>query len=386
MVHVTAYFAPAFGFGGPPHSILALCQALPSVGVDVEVFTTTANVGGELDAHVGGTSYEGVATRYFPLRSPRFLLAGRGLPTALMTAAADADLIHLHGLFNATSWAAARVARRANLPVVLSARGMLEPAAVAHHRMRKRAAWRLFDRRTVRDAALIHTTSPGEQQTIVASWPEKPIVQIPNPVAMRADPIGPREQSDLRERLAIPRDRRIALFLGRLHPIKRLDLLARAFEQVAASMPDLDVVIAGEAPGFDRRPIIAAAGDAASRVRWVGAVYGRERDVLLSTASALVLCSDSENFGMSVAEALAAGVAPVVTQTCPWSVLQEEAVGYWVPQTAAAIAAGLTAALQAAPDMTLRQRRQAVAHRLFAGDVIAHQWRATYDAVLSGAR
>ena len=43
VLHVTPYFAPAFRYGGPPRSILGLCRALGEAGVDVEVFTTTAN-------------------------------------------------------------------------------------------------------------------------------------------------------------------------------------------------------------------------------------------------------------------------------------------------------------------------------------------------------
>ena len=43
VLHVSAYFAPAFRYGGPPRSILGLCQALTRAGAAVEVFTTTAN-------------------------------------------------------------------------------------------------------------------------------------------------------------------------------------------------------------------------------------------------------------------------------------------------------------------------------------------------------
>ncbi|MFP5380215.1 MAG: hypothetical protein ACLGHP_10805, partial [Vicinamibacteria bacterium] len=60
VVHVTAYFAPAAGFGGPPRSLLALCQSQMEAGVDVEVFTTTASRGRALDARPYGVDVEGV--------------------------------------------------------------------------------------------------------------------------------------------------------------------------------------------------------------------------------------------------------------------------------------------------------------------------------------
>ena len=70
VLHVSAYFAPAFRYGGPPRSILGLCQALTRAGADVEVFTTTANGDERLPAAPDGTTYEGVRVRYFPLARP----------------------------------------------------------------------------------------------------------------------------------------------------------------------------------------------------------------------------------------------------------------------------------------------------------------------------
>jgi glycosyltransferase involved in cell wall biosynthesis len=50
------------------------------------------------------------------------------------------------------------------------------------------------------------------------------------------------------------------------------------------------------------------------------------------------LCSDSESFGLAIAEAMAVGTPVVVTHTCPWREVETEGAGLWVPQTAAAIA------------------------------------------------
>ena len=59
-------------------------------------------------------------------------------------------------------------------------------------------------------------------------------------------------------------------------------------------------------------------------------------------ADALVMCSDSESFGLSVAEAMAVGTPVVVTRTCPWPDVEREGAGLWVPQDADAMAAALT--------------------------------------------
>src|SRR3954451_17240578 len=133
VLHVSAYFAPAFRYGGPPRSILGLCQALTRAGAAVEVFTTTANGDSPLTAVPGGTTYDGVHVRYFPLAWPPVAWRASGLAASVQAAARNADVMHVHGLWNATAWAGVRAARAAGIPYVISPRGMLQPDAMAHH-------------------------------------------------------------------------------------------------------------------------------------------------------------------------------------------------------------------------------------------------------------
>ena len=101
VLHAAAYFAPAFGYGGPPRSILELCRGLARIGVEVEVFTTTADGAAELPASPPeGDRYEGLTVRYFPLAAPRRLFAARGLARAIEARVAGFDVVHAHGLWN----------------------------------------------------------------------------------------------------------------------------------------------------------------------------------------------------------------------------------------------------------------------------------------------
>src|ERR1700704_2446706 len=94
VLHVSAYFAPAFRYGGPPRSVLGLCQALVRAGVEVEVFTTTANGDDPLPPAPDGVDYQGVRARYFPLARPQRYWRAAGLADALARAAPAADLVH----------------------------------------------------------------------------------------------------------------------------------------------------------------------------------------------------------------------------------------------------------------------------------------------------
>jgi glycosyltransferase involved in cell wall biosynthesis len=379
VLHVTPYFAPAFRFGGPPRSILALCHAQRAAGLDVEVLTTTANGNGSLPSATSGTTFEGVPVRYFPLAGPALFFWSPQLARELWRLSDRADVIHTHGLFNAPAWQAHRVSQQSTRPLVVSVRGMLEPEARAHHAWRKRAAWSLFDRRVCADAALLHTTSARETASVRATVPDVAIAEIPNAVGATAAAVTADERDGVRRRIGIARDVPFVMFVGRIHPIKRLDLLARAFALVAADHPDVRLVIAGAGDMRVRHQAEAELGGARARALWLGEVSDRERDALLSEAATLVLCSDSENFGMSVAEALACGVAPVVTRTCPWEILERERAGYWVPQTADAIA-GAIRHLLASPDarreMGERGRRLVAAQ--FSSAAIGARWAEEY--------
>src|SRR5262249_35084366 len=126
-----------------------------------------------------------------------------------------------------------------------------------------------------------------------------------------------------------------------IHPTKRLDVLAAAFDRVRAACPAARLVVAGpDEDGFRRRiePCFHGAGEA---VRWGGGVEGAGKWALLGEVGALAGRSEPESFGMSVVEALAASVPVVVTRTCPWEEVEREGCGHWVPQSAEAIAGAL---------------------------------------------
>jgi glycosyltransferase involved in cell wall biosynthesis len=382
VLHITPYFAPAFAFGGPPRSILALCHAQLDAGLDVEVFTTTANGHEGLPSAPSGATYDGVRVRYFPTRAPELFFWSPTLARELSAAAERADVIHSHGLFNAPTWQAHRVSRRRRRPLIVSVRGMLEREARAHHGLRKRAAWSLFDKRVCDDAAVLHTTSDRESASVRETVSRTRIVQISNAVDVSPDRVSADDRADVRRELGLGAEERFVLYLGRLHQIKRLDLLGEAFAQLSARRRNVRLVIAGEGAPRVRAAAAEALGAARERALWVGAVNDRRRDALLAEAAALVLCSDSENFGMSVAEALAFGIVPVVTRTCPWSVLEETRAGFWVAQTPAGIADGLDRVLSS-PELAREmgdRGRMLVAQR-FSRPIIGKAWADEYARV-----
>ncbi len=383
VLHVSAYFAPAFRYGGPPRSVLGLCQALIRAGVDVEVFTTTANGDDPLPPAVDGVDYQGVRVRYFPLAWPRRYWRGAGLAGAVERAVTGADLVHVHGLWNFTAWAGVRAARDAGVPYVISPRGMFQPAAMARHHALKTIAYVAAERRHLEGAAFLHATSDAEARSLSAVGPR--VALIANGVESRT--VTPAQIADVRQRFGLPAGADVITFVGRLHPIKRLDLLAGAFARLRREGRQAYLVVAGPDEGGHRRQIEPLFLDVADCVRWTGAVEGDQKWALLATSRAVVQCSNSESFGLSVAEALGAGVPVVVTDRGAWADVSAIGCGEIVAHDAAAIAAALGRLLDH-PDeaRAMGERGRAWVRRAFNWDEIGCAMRREYDALVSHGR
>ena len=325
--------------------------------------TTTANGREDFPASTNGQqTYEGVPVRYFPRRWPKRFFAVDGLAETLVAEAGRYDLLHLHGLWNLTVWAAARAARHIGMPYLISPRGMLDRGAMNHEAARKFIAWHLAERQNLLGAQLLHATSESEAKAIAAHHLHKPITIIPNGIEFDGlFPTKERGREGERERekegkrvgslnpsipLSLPpressfvgKDANLVVFLGRIHPIKRLDLLAAAFAQIKAKFPETRLVIAGPDESEHRKTVEPLFASVADSVDWLGEVGGTVKAELLQNAAVLVQCSDSENFGLSVPESLAAGTPVVTTRTTPWAEVETIGCGFWVEQNAQAIA------------------------------------------------
>jgi glycosyltransferase involved in cell wall biosynthesis len=380
VLHVTPYFPPARPYGGPPASVLGLCQALQRAGIDVEVVTTTANGFDSLaPSPPGGEQYEGVPVHYAERAFPRRFFGAR-VRGPLTRALALADVCHVHGVWNVPEWWASHLARAAAVPYVISPRGMLQPEAMQRGRARKAMAWALLDGRNVRGAALLHATSDQEAVALRALVPGAPIAVVPNGVDLSG---AHRASRGFRARLGIPADAFVVLFLGRMHRIKRLDLIADAFAAACPAHPGMHLVLAGPDEHGLVPDLLRRLSGAASHVHAIGPIHGADKWALVKDADVMVQCSDSESFGLSVVESLASGVPVVVTRTCPWSEIETHDCGLWVEQTAPAIAAAIeTLARDPVRRARMGERAAAFARDRYCWDSIAPRMARLYEGVI----
>jgi glycosyltransferase involved in cell wall biosynthesis len=379
VVHVSAYFPPAFRYGGPPASVLGLCQGLQRAGVEVEVVTTTANGDAPLPASPPeGTEYDGVPVRYAAAAFPRRFFGAR-VREPLADALDRADICHIHGIWNVPEWWASHLARTRRVPYVVSPRGMLQPAAIRRGEWRKAVAYRLLEERTLRRAAVLHATSNQEADTLRDLHLDVPVAIVPNGVDVAAADAA---MPGFGARHGIPPDAFVVLFLGRMHRIKRLDILADAFALARTTHPSLHLVLAGPDEETLLPELSTRLAAHWSHVHTPGAVDGTDKWSLLKDAHVTVQCSDSESFGVTVVESLAAGVPAIATRTCPWPELETHACGRWVEQTPAAIADAIRdLADDPAARKAMGQRGAAFARDRYSWDSIARAMTGIYSGV-----
>ena len=309
ILHVVASYLPAVRYGGTIVSVHGLCRALAQRGHDVHVFTTSVNGDRDSDVpHETPVTIDGVKVWYF--RSPRFrrLYWAPGLRRMLRRQVGEFDVVHTHAIYLWPLWTAARLARQAGVPYVVSPRGMLEKQLIEQ----KSAVWKagligFIEKRTLEHAAAVHMTSGREAEQAAAFGFQLPTVRvIPNGVSIEP-PSGPRVSEGISDIAGEP----FVLFLGRVNWKKGLDRLISALPHV----PGVRLVIAGN----DEEEYTLVLDDLArqsgvgDRVIFTGPVHGKDKAALLSSARLLVLPSYSENFGNVVVEAMAAGCPVVVT-------------------------------------------------------------------------
>ncbi|NNE82716.1 MAG: glycosyltransferase, partial [Alphaproteobacteria bacterium] len=86
------------------------------------------------------------------------------------------------------------------------------------------------------------------------------------------------------------------------------------------------------------------------RVEFSGPLYGEDKWRAYQEADLYVLPSHSENFGMTVAEALAAGTPVITTRGAPWAELEPRGVGWWIDIGVDALVASLQEAMTSSPE------------------------------------
>jgi glycosyltransferase involved in cell wall biosynthesis len=387
---VLPYYEGAIVYGGPARSLPLVCRALVGQGVEVSVLTTNANGRGVLDVPLRRPFFSGdVEVTYYPrLTAGRFALSP-GLARACARRCSGFDLVHTVGLYTFPSLAALYLAAARRVPAVLAPKGELMAWALGYKARKKRIFMRLVGNGHLRRAAALLCTDTLECQAVANLGLPNPAYLVPNALdTARLADLPPR--GALRRALGILGEGPVILCLGRLHPVKRPDLALEAFARVADRFPEAHLLFAGPDEAGLETTLQAAAARAgcAARVHFAGLLDRAGVLQALADADLLLMASETENFGMAAAEAMAAGLPLLISENVGLGRYVARAGAGRVTALDAGVMAGHLAELLADPAAlpAMGRRGQGIALELFGLEAVGRQLVDVYRQVLSAAR
>jgi len=386
VLHIATELSPQSG--GPTRSIPGLCRALSGRG-DVEATLFVHSAEGLRPDLLGSRYPVGIGTglAWNSVRRDTHKVIARVRPA----------IVHLHGLWMLSNHFDASFARRHSIPTVISPRGMLEPWSLNAKKWKKQLALWLYQRRDLERVVALHATAESEAEQFRRLGLKQPIIVSPNgvdfpeympPKTYRAD------------------GKMTALFLSRIHPKKGLMELVEAWANVRSSkVLTCESCKVGECarpgssilnwhfeyagPDYDghlatvqrRMRDLGVERD----FTYLGHLNDQEKWVAYRRADLFVLPTYSENFGIVVAEALAAE-APVLTTTgTPWKSLVENRCGWCIEPGLNPLEKELPFILQCGRDelQEMGRRGRAYAYKTFDWNRIANEMKQAYEWVLN---
>ena len=314
--------------GGVATAVLDLSREIAGRGheVDIVVLDAPASpwlVDVSLPVHALGaglTSY-----RYSPKLLPWLKRHG-----------GDYDRVVVNGLWQYLSVAAWRRYAGSSIPYFVFPHGMLDPwfkETFPLKHLKKWLYWPWADYRVLRDAAAVIFTSEEERLLARRSFWLYCVNERVSPLGVES-PAPPSTESKENFFVRFPqlRNKRILLFLGRLHPKKGCDILIDAFAQIIDESVSLVLAGPDQVGWQDELQRRADSLNLGSRVVFAGMLQGEMKQAAFATADAFVLPSHQENFGMAVVEALSVGLPVLISNRINiWREVDQDGAGYVEP-------------------------------------------------------
>lgn len=291
----------------------------------------------DVDIKTGPPSYlTGFPLGWGPRRLGISPLLHRWLQTEVNSG--SVNIIHSHGLWMMPNVYAGNVCLKSNCQLVITPHGSMSTWSLGRNSLMKKIFWKFWQGPAARAAACFHATAESEFEEIRQLGFKQPVCIIP--LGVNVPPLDQTQYSG----------RRQLLFLARIHLKKGVDVLLHAWKEVENKFPDWDLVVAGPDNGGYLAEMQALAVELElKRVVFRGRLTPEEKLQAYRDASLYVLPTYYENFGITVAEALAAGTPVIVTHAAPWAGLVDEGAGWWIEVGVAPLVACFEQALNTTP-------------------------------------
>ena len=232
------------------------------------------------------------------------------------------DMVHINGIWNPQNWLFQQVCMNQRIKVVLSPHGMLEPYILKRNFLKKRIALALYQKKAIQSADYLHATASAELRQIRKLGFASPAQIIPNGIDV--------SEVKQKNQLGTSETEKNILFLSRIHPKKGIEILIEAINLLNEQNILITIAGEGEDAYIEKLKNLCIEKGVYHLFNFVGGVYGKQKWEFYAKADLFVLPTYSENFGIVIIEALAAGVPVITTKGTPWKELEVNKCGWWI--------------------------------------------------------
>ena len=317
ILHIIPSYVPALWASGPIQPTHFLNRELVRRGADVTVYTTNIDNYKTLDVPLKNpVVIDGVKIFYFPSKFPFwYWYYSSSMRVAIRDNIKKFDVVHITSVFLASSFFGGFYARRSNIPYIISPHVSLMSEPLQYHSLRKKIYLFLFEKKNLSSAILHFTVEKEREEYIKSNLRYKDSVIIPNSFDSSGLNISV-SKDFFRKSFSISKNKNIILFLGRLTWKKGFDTLIPAFQKVARQRENCVLIIAGgDDRGYKRKiEELVEQYNVGADVIFVGELHGQYKVAALKESDVFALPSYSENFGMTIIEAMYCRLPVVVTK------------------------------------------------------------------------
>ncbi len=243
---------------------------------------------------------------------------------------AQADILHLHAVWQPTNLQLAKLARKTNTPYIVSIHGMLDDWTISQKHLKKRLFLALGGSAYLAKAAAVHATAkaeltqakkwiggaPGSVVPLIFDLSDFATLPGPEPALARFPAIN----------MGVPR----LLFLSRIHYKKGVDRLLKAAAILRDRNIDFQLLIAGTGDEHYTQQMHHLCDSLRLHdfVNFLGFVRGIEKISLYQASTCFCLPTSQENFGFVYFEALACACPVITTRgTDTWPEIKQSGAG-----------------------------------------------------------
>lgn len=319
MLILSDWFSPGYKAGGPIRSVVNLVRTIKK-DFNIYILTSNRDLGGK-------KPYEKVPSNkwvQFDTNVKVYYLSEEEQNiNRLLTLIKETktNTIYLNSMFSQVftiyplllTWR-----KKIDVKIILAPRGMLRSSAIKFKPFKKKLFLNILKNSRLIRKINFHATDETEKKDIIKWFGIKPKVSlIPNLAA----PVEAWQERNY----TLPRK---LIFVGRIHPIKGLDLLLDALGHITIPI-QLSILGAIEDQAYWQKCMgLINTLPGQTNVEYIGERPQHKVKEALLKNHIFVLPTHGENFGHAIFEALSSGLPVIISDQTPWRKLKSKRIGF----------------------------------------------------------